>query len=129
MVWSEDGAYLALLSAKGVAVIDADLEEQVWACLCSFARHACSQDSVASHCSSLQCIPDAPLHLGFVVSLAFTEGWAVTQVAVIDAPNPSAAAFSPGNTYLTVFQRLQPGAGNAEKNLKVHLPQILSANV
>ena len=41
------------------------------------------------------------------------------QVAVIDAPNPVAAAFSPKNTYLTVFQRPQPGAGNAEKNLKV----------
>ena len=43
----------------------------------------------------------------------------LAQVAVIDAPNPVAAAFSPRNTYLTIFQRLQPGAGNAEKNLKV----------
>lgn len=29
MVWSEDGALLALLSAKGVCIYDGDTEQQV----------------------------------------------------------------------------------------------------
>lgn len=41
------------------------------------------------------------------------------QVAFLDLPGVAAVAFSPKNTYLTTFQRPQPGAGNAEKNLKV----------
>ena len=44
---------------------------------------------------------------------------ALAQVAMMDAPDPAAVAFSPRNTYLTIFQKPQQGAGNAEKNLKV----------
>ena len=43
----------------------------------------------------------------------------VGQAALLNLPNIVAIAFSPKNTYLTTFQRPQPGAGNAEKNLKV----------
>lgn len=48
------------------------------------------------------------------------------QVATIDASNPAAVAFSPRNTYLTVFQKPQQGAGNAEKNLKVDSQVLIS---
>ena len=43
----------------------------------------------------------------------------ILQVASLELPNLTAVAFSPKATYLTTFQRLQPGTGSAEKNLKV----------
>lgn len=50
------------------------------------------------------------------------------QVAHLDLPNIVAVAFSPKSTYLTTFQRPQPGAGNTEKNLKVDL-RLLSCHL
>ena len=55
---------------------------------------------------------------GLVSYNAPTQSMAL-QAAPLNLPNIVAIAFSPKNTYLTTFQRPQPGAGNAEKNLKV----------
>ena len=53
------------------------------------------------------------------------DGADVGQAALLNLPNIVAIAFSPKNTYLITFQRPQPGAGNAEKNLKVTSLSVL----
>ena len=53
--------------------------------------------------------------------LALPWRFLAMQVAHVDLPNVVAVAFSPKSTYLTTYQRPQPGAGNTEKNLKVRV--------
>ncbi len=115
LVWSADGAFLALLTAKGVTIFDGDSEEQAgtlppemlpWHVSDHMAWFLCQC------CASIACV--------------FEKGQVRMQAAFIDAPNPAAVAFSPGNTYLTTFQKPQQGAGNAEKNLKVAVKDIRS---
>ena len=43
------------------------------------------------------------------------------QLTTVDTPEVIAVAFSPQNTYLITYQRPRKEAGNADKNLKVHL--------
>ena len=106
IVWSTDGALLAVIAPHGVDIREGEKLEQV--------------QPDTSLLQGLPCIA-ASFHGARLLSCIATEICCSMQVAHLDLPNVVAVAFSPKSTYLTTFQRPQPAAGNTEKNLKVTL--------
>ena len=109
IVWSTDGALLAVIAPHGVDIREGEKLEQVQPDTSSLSKFAL-------HC----CLPSCGARLLPCIAI---EICCNMQVAHLDLPNVVAVAFSPKSTYLTTFQRPQPAAGNTEKNLKVPSPR------